>query len=60
MTKTSLTNEDDVIACETLNTNEYNGRHRDVFENVDKHYKVTRVLKNNLRKGNVFIEAMKN
>ena len=56
MTKTSITNEIDV----TLNTNKYNGRHRDVYANVDKYYGVTHVLKNNLRKGNVFIEAMKN
>ena len=54
----SYENEDHLLVCKTLNTEEYDVRYSDVYANVNKQYKVTQVFKKVLRMRNVYIEAM--
>ena len=56
----SYEDEDHLLVCTTLNSEEYDVRYSDVYQNVDKQYKVTQVFKKVLRRRNIYMEAMDN
>ena len=55
----SVEDEDHILRCKKLNTEDYNASFADVYENIDKQYVVTQIYKKVLRKRNLYLEAMK-
>ena len=56
----SYEDEDHLLVWKTLNSEEYDVRYSDVYQNVDKQYKVTQVFKKVLRRRNIYMETMDN
>ena len=54
----SYEDEDHLLVCKTVNTEQYDVTYSDVYSNVNKQYKVTQVYKKILRKRNILIETM--
>ena len=50
--------EDHLLVCKTVNTEQYDVTYSDVYANVNKQYKVTQVFKKILRKRNILIDTM--
>ena len=54
----SVDNEDHLLLCKTLNTEEYDVQFSDVYCDLDKQYKVTQVFKKVLRRRKIYQETM--
>ena len=50
----SVKDEDHVLLCKTLNTEQYEVSFTDVYGNIDKQYRVTQIYKKVFRKRNKF------
>ena len=48
--------EDHLLVCKAVNTEQYDMTYSDVYANVNKQYKVTQVYKKILRKRNILLE----
>ena len=56
----SVEDEDHILLCKTLNTEQYEVTFTDVYGNIDQQYRVTQIYKKVFRKRNLYFEAMKN
>ena len=54
----TVENEDHLLLCKTLNTEEYDVQFSDVYCDLDKQYKVTKVFKKVLRRRKIYEETM--
>ena len=54
----SVENEDHLLTCSVLNTENYDVQYSDVFESIDKQYSAVKVFKNVLRKRQVYLDNM--
>ena len=57
---TSFEDEDHLLLCKAVNSEQYEVSFSDVYGDIDKQYRVTQVYKKVLRKRNLYLEAMKN
>ena len=55
----SVEDEDHILLCKTLNTEQYEVIYTDVYGNIDKQYRVTQIYKKVFRKRNLYFEAKK-
>ena len=54
----SVEDEDHLLSCKTLNTEEYDVQFSDVYCNLDKQYKVTKVFKRILRRRQIYLDTL--
>jgi hypothetical protein len=54
----TVENEDHLLLCPSLNTENYDVRFSDVYADVDRQYKVTQVYKKVIRRRTIYLEAM--
>ena len=53
----SIENEDHILTCSTLNTEDYDVQFCDVFGSIDEQYKVVQVFKRVLRRRQMYLDA---
>ena len=53
----SIENEDHILTCSTLNTEDYDVQFCDVFGSIDEQYKVVQVFKRVLRRRQMYLDT---